>query len=116
MDVDEISDINPDEDVTLMMGMFTVFPRERSHLIEISITHTDPKRAAVLATLYAEVYVDQNLESGRGASRGARQWLEQKIDEYGAHRGGARGGGDAGNQGDGRAGSNVPSATGPPVR
>jgi len=78
----QYDDLDPEKDVGRLLGMLTVAPRERSSLIELSIEHSDPEKAAVLATLYAQSYVDLNLESRRAASRDAKIWLETKIEEY----------------------------------
>lgn len=71
--------------VGALLSIVSVQAQERSSLIEVSVRHSDPEMAALLATLYAETYVEQNLESRRGASRGAKEWLEQKISEYEVH-------------------------------
>ena len=78
----QFDDLNGEGAVGQLLGMLTVVPRERSSLIEISITHPDPEKASFLATLYAETYIDLNLESRRITSREAKLWLEQKIEEY----------------------------------
>jgi succinoglycan biosynthesis transport protein ExoP len=78
----QYDDLDIEKGVPKLLGMLTVSPRERSSLIEISITHKDPHKAAILSTLYAQSYVDLNLESRRSASREAKAWLETKIEEY----------------------------------
>ncbi len=78
----QYDDLTIEKGVPRLLGMLTVFPRERSSLIEISITSPDPHKAALLSTLYAQAYVDLNLESRRSASREAKVWLETKIEEY----------------------------------
>jgi capsular exopolysaccharide synthesis family protein len=78
----QYDDLTVEKGVPSLLGMLAVFPRERSSLIEISITHPDPHKAALLSTLYAQSYVDLNLESRRSASREAKVWLETKIEEY----------------------------------
>ncbi len=75
-------DLDPDTSVERLRRSLTVFPRERSQLIEITIVSDDPERAAVLANLYAKAYVEGNLEARRDASRAAKEWLESKIVEY----------------------------------
>lgn len=65
-----------------LYGMMTVVPEEQSQLVDISVIHTDPERAAVLANLVAEVYSDKNLEVRREASSGATDWLESQLVEY----------------------------------
>lgn len=65
-----------------LYSMLTVVPEEQSQLVEISVVHTDPERAALLANLMAQTYGDNNLDVRRQASEGATEWLEQQIVEH----------------------------------
>lgn len=65
-----------------LAGMMTVVPEEQSQLVEISVVHVDPERAALLANLIAQAYSDRSLSWRRDASSGAVEWLEGQIAEY----------------------------------
>lgn len=65
-----------------LAGMMTVVPEEQSQLVQISVVHTDPERAAVLANLVAQAYSDRALSWRRDASGGAVDWLEGQIQDY----------------------------------
>jgi succinoglycan biosynthesis transport protein ExoP len=77
-------DILLEEDgAQVLAGLMTVVPEEQSQLVEISVTHTDPARAAMLANLVAEVYSDRMLDARRDASSDAVGWLGTQIEQYG---------------------------------
>jgi succinoglycan biosynthesis transport protein ExoP len=65
-----------------LAGMMAVVPEEQSQLIDISVVHTDPERAAILANTIAEVYSDRTLYLRRDASAGAVDWLHGQLSEY----------------------------------
>jgi succinoglycan biosynthesis transport protein ExoP len=65
-----------------LSGMMAVVPEEQSQLVDISIVHTDPERAATLANLIAEVYSSRMLANRRDASSNAVRWLDGQISEY----------------------------------
>ncbi len=64
-----------------LTGMMTVLPAEQSQLVSVSVSHTDPERAAVLANLVAEAFSDQNLAGRRDASKSATDWLDGQLVE-----------------------------------
>lgn len=74
------------DDVLTTVGQLhdatTIKIRELTELVDISVDHPDPERAAQLANLYAEVYQDYNLDAGRDAARDARTWLDTQIGAY----------------------------------
>lgn len=53
-------------------------PREDTQLVEISVRHPDPERAAILANLVAKVYVESNLMARTDAARETRVWLSER--------------------------------------
>jgi capsular exopolysaccharide synthesis family protein len=76
-------DLLPEDDgAGKLYGMMTVIPEEQSQLVDISVVHTDPERAAVLANLIAEVYSKKNLDVRRDASAGATDWLASELQDY----------------------------------
>ncbi|HMV67307.1 MAG TPA: polysaccharide biosynthesis tyrosine autokinase [Myxococcota bacterium] len=72
-----------DDGARVLSGMMAVVPEEQSQLVDISVVHTDPEQAAILANLIAEVYSDRTLANRRDASSNAVRWLEGQIEDYG---------------------------------
>ena len=72
-----------DDGARELSGMMAVVPEEQSQLVDISVVHTDPEQAAILANLIAEVYSDRTLANRRDASSNAVRWLEGQIEDYG---------------------------------
>lgn len=62
-----------------LIGMVQVFPIERSQLVQVSITDTDPKRAAELANTVAQTFVSENIAWRRDMARDANTWVEERI-------------------------------------
>lgn len=60
----------------------SIVQRKDSELVDISITDTDPERAARLANLVSEVYRQQNLDGRRDSAREAKVWLQQQLTDY----------------------------------
>ncbi|MEF2072036.1 polysaccharide biosynthesis tyrosine autokinase [Consotaella aegiceratis] len=54
---------------------------ERSYVLSISYTSTDPGRAAQIANGYAEAYITDKLDAKYEATRRASAWLQQRIAE-----------------------------------
>lgn len=71
-----------DDGAQALAGMMTVVPEEQSQLVDISVVHTDPERAAKLANLIAEVYEKRMLKARREASSDAVGWLQDQIQSY----------------------------------
>lgn len=67
---------------SVLSRLMAIVPRESSQLVDVSVTHTDPERAAVLANLIAKVYTQRNLESRRTGAVEARDWLQNQLREY----------------------------------
>jgi polysaccharide biosynthesis transport protein len=62
-------------------GGMEVFPLERSQLMQVAFTDSDPERAAVLANLAARTFVADNIEWRRAMARDANRWVEERIGE-----------------------------------
>lgn len=69
-------------DLDRLRGKMSAGPREDTQLVEISVAHADPDRAAILANLVAEVYREGNLEARRDTARETKLWLEDKSGQY----------------------------------
>lgn len=73
-------DIPKDESgATQLKGMVTAAHKDDSQLVAISVVHTDPARAAILANLTATSFERENLNQRRQAASGAREWLQESI-------------------------------------
>lgn len=77
------------DDLTLADGgaarlgrMLSVSQRKDTELVDVSVTDTDPERAARLANLVTEVYREQNLDGRRDSASEAKVWLKQQLGEY----------------------------------
>lgn len=62
-----------------LASMIEAVPRDRSQLVNISITHREPEKAAILANLVAQEYRAKSLERRQEAAIEARQWLEERL-------------------------------------
>ncbi|MFZ5481086.1 MAG: GumC family protein [Myxococcota bacterium] len=65
-----------------LAGMLAVTQRRDTELVDVSVTDTDPERAARLANLVAEVYREQTLGGRRDAAREAKEWLQHQLADY----------------------------------
>lgn len=62
--------------------MLSVKARRETELVDVSITDSDPDRAARLANLVTEVYQERNLDARRDSAIEAKLWLQQQLIEY----------------------------------
>lgn len=62
--------------------MLAVTPRSDTELVDVSITDSDPDRAARLANLVADAYREMNIGTRRDLSREAKKWLGDQLLEY----------------------------------
>ncbi|MFK7930049.1 MAG: GumC family protein [Myxococcota bacterium] len=76
------SDIPLDESgAGQLKAMLEAAHEDRSQLLAVIVTHTDPERAAVLANLAATTFERKNLDQRREAASGANSWLKDTIVE-----------------------------------
>jgi capsular exopolysaccharide synthesis family protein len=68
--------------VPRLVEMLDVNPRQGTELIDLSVTCSDPDKAAVLANLVSETYRTKNLDDTRLAARDAKLWLQEQIKLY----------------------------------
>jgi polysaccharide biosynthesis transport protein len=59
----------------------SVEPLPDSFVIELRITHTDPKEAALWANTLADVYIEQSIEGHVEAAKRAYQWVNERLAE-----------------------------------
>lgn len=60
----------------------SVTQRKDTDLVDVSVTDTDPERAARLANLVTVVYKEQNLKGRKDSAGEAKLWLQQQLTEY----------------------------------
>jgi capsular exopolysaccharide synthesis family protein len=63
----------------LFMGHVGVEPVPESRLVLVTVTHRDPREAALWANSLAEVYIDQSLSSRVESARKAYEWLQERL-------------------------------------
>ncbi len=63
----------------LFMAQVAVDPVPESRLVNVLVTHTDPKEAALWANTLAEVYIEQVLSSRIESARKAYDWLQERL-------------------------------------
>lgn len=68
--------------VDRLAGMFAAIPRPATELIDLSVTHSDPEKAAVLANLISATYIKKNLEARVETQKGSIGWLTGQIELY----------------------------------
>ncbi len=62
--------------------MLSANQRKDSEFVDITITDTDPERAARLANLVADAYYDKNLDGRKESALSAEGWLTDQLTEY----------------------------------
>lgn len=63
----------------LFMTHVAVDPVPESRLVNLMVTHTDPKEAALWANTLAEVYIEQTLSSRIESAKKAYDWLQERL-------------------------------------
>jgi polysaccharide biosynthesis transport protein len=63
----------------LFMGHVSVDPIPESRLVTVSVTHTDPREAALWINALADVYIETSLENRVEVARKAYEWLQQRL-------------------------------------
>ncbi len=77
------TDLMPDDDgLKEFASRLAVAPQEDTELLNISVTHEDPKKAALLANLTTDVCGEESLQRRTTAARETQQWLAQPIESY----------------------------------
>ncbi len=67
------------DSATLFMTHVGVVPIPESRLVTVTVTHRDPKDAALWANTLADVYIEQSLETRVEAARQAYDWLQERL-------------------------------------
>jgi capsular exopolysaccharide synthesis family protein len=74
-------DIRPEDLVDAYLGGLEAIPQERSRLIKIVYTSTDPLIAAAAANAAATIYIESQNEAKTQATREANAWLDRRVNE-----------------------------------
>ena len=61
------------------MSHVAVDPMPDSRLVNVVVTHRDPKEAALWANTLGEVYIEQSLSSRVESARKAYEWLQERL-------------------------------------
>ncbi|MBN1946300.1 MAG: polysaccharide biosynthesis tyrosine autokinase [Bradymonadales bacterium] len=78
-DVEQLrSEMERIDPVDRLMSMAHVEPIPDSYLVEISVEHTDPALATLLANTIAQVYVERNREQQLRGTTDAFEWLDEE--------------------------------------
>ncbi|MCK5689958.1 GumC family protein, partial [Myxococcota bacterium] len=65
--------------VSFVRGRISVSEVKGTHLVDISISDTDPKRAAILANAVANAYIEINLDQKTDVTSSAVDWLSEQM-------------------------------------
>jgi capsular exopolysaccharide synthesis family protein len=63
----------------LFMSHVGIAPVPESRLVVVSVTHTDPKEAALWANALAQTYIEETIENRVESARQAMQWLQERL-------------------------------------
>jgi polysaccharide biosynthesis transport protein len=64
---------------TLFMEHVGVEPVPESRLVYVSVTHLDPREAALWANTLGDVYIEQSLAARVESARKAMEWLQERL-------------------------------------
>ena len=64
---------------SLFMSHVGVEPVPESRLVYVSVTHREPREAALWANTLADVYIEQSLATRLESARKAMEWLEERL-------------------------------------
>jgi polysaccharide biosynthesis transport protein len=64
---------------TLFMAQVGVEPVPESRLVNVAVTHRDPREAALWANTLADVYIEQTLAMRVESARKAYDWLQERL-------------------------------------
>jgi len=67
------------DSASLFMGHVGVEPVPESRLVLVTVTHRDPREAALWANTLGEVYIEQSLAGRVESARKAMEWLQERL-------------------------------------
>jgi len=73
--------LGPGDPVGVFLTSVGVEPVPETYVVEVKITHNDPKDAALWANTLADVYMDYSIEGQIEAARRAYKWVNERLAE-----------------------------------
>lgn len=67
--------------VGLFLGSVAVEPVPETYVVEVKVTHNDPKDAALWANTLSDVYMDYSIEGQVEAAKRAYKWVNERLAE-----------------------------------
>jgi len=67
--------------VGAFLGTVAVEPVPETYVVEVRITHNDPKDAALWANTLADIYMDYSIEGQVEAAKRAYKWVNERLAE-----------------------------------
>jgi succinoglycan biosynthesis transport protein ExoP len=67
------------DSASLFMGHVGVDPVPESRLVYVTVTHRDPREAALWANTLGDVYIEQSLATRIESARKAMEWLQERL-------------------------------------
>ena len=74
-----LAEINP---VELVRMMYVIVPREKTHIVDIVATGTNPELIQAIVNGVAEAYEAENFEQQLEATDNALSWLNEQLENY----------------------------------
>ncbi len=70
-----------DAAVGVLLSAVTVEPVPETYVVEVKVTHNDPKDAALWANTLADTYMDYSIEGQVAAAKRAYEWVTERLAE-----------------------------------
>ena len=67
--------------VGVLLGAVSVEPVPETYVVEVEVTHNDPKDAALWANTLSDVYMDYSIEGQVEAAKRAYKWVTERLAE-----------------------------------
>jgi capsular exopolysaccharide synthesis family protein len=67
--------------VAALLGAVAVEPVPETYVVEVRVTHNDPKEAALWANTLSDIYMDYSIEGQVEAARRAYKWVTDRLAE-----------------------------------
>jgi capsular exopolysaccharide synthesis family protein len=81
--LEEFEPIPDDRAARMLQGMIVISPVKDSRLVQVSVDHTDPPLAQLLANSVADAYVAFNRDTALESTVNARDWLLRQAEAWG---------------------------------
>ena len=67
--------------IAALMGAVAVEPVPETYVVEVRVTHNDPKEAALWANTLSDIYMDYSIEGQVEAAKRAYKWVTDRLTE-----------------------------------